>query len=773
LDPTECASTNYFIDSKMVIIDPPNDTLKLLREALETNEHTPVVGESEEILAYTASLAAALAATQDFQTSSWIEALSPYLSTLTLTSSSDTTNGTTVARDTIDVDETVERLKDLVEKATLSFEGEISDEEDDFGGEELCNIRFSLAYGGKILLHQTKLRLRRGHRYALVGQNGAGKTTLMTAIDNGKLEGWPFHLRTEYVDSGSNVDPEYEAKIVRQHLMESTGKPQDACTKQLEELKFTTTMMEGSIGELSGGWQMKLRLAKAVLIDADILLLDEPTNHLDKGTVEWVLNYLNGLTETTVICVSHDTPFIEAMCTDVIHYEHRDVWGPHRRLVHYRGKMSALVEKQPQAKHYFELSSTGNLKFVFPDPGRLDGIRTSTQKFLEMENVDYAYPGTKQNSLTDVNLKLSLSSRVAIIGPNGSGKTTLVKMIVGETQPSNVGTCRLYVHHNLRVAYVSQHAFFHVEKHLEDAPASYIQWRFKDGYDKEKIQSDAYRIDEVEQKAIDDFGLEEIWSRRLRAGVLEYEVKKRNVRERDNKYFSKSELLAMGFSKLIKQADEKIAAKEAGLDIRPITLTEIQRHLDDFGLAKEFGTYGKIRGLSGGQKVKLVLAAAMWNCPHLIVLDEPTNYLDREALGALSSALNEWGGSVLMISHSKEFYSSVCKEEWHLVDGKVQVQGLSSERKMRAVAKKKTYEKEIEGDELVEKAGGNVNANGDKYKDATTNFWGQTVSKKEARNYNKAKKKGDVVAMREILQIPKNKVMPGYEELGDGTEAKK
>lgn len=96
----------------------------------------------------------------------------------------------------------------------------------------------------------------------------------MTAIDNGKLEGWPFHLRTEYVDSGSNVDPEYEARIVWKHLMESTGKTRDACTKQLEELKFTTVMMEGSIGELSGGWQMKLRLAKAVLIDADILLLD-------------------------------------------------------------------------------------------------------------------------------------------------------------------------------------------------------------------------------------------------------------------------------------------------------------------------------------------------------------------------------------------------------------------------------------------------------------------------------------------------------------------
>jgi len=199
-----------------------------------------------------------------------------------------------------------------------------------------------------------------------------------------------------------------------------------------------------------------------------------------------------------------------------------------------------------------------------------------------------------------------------------------------------------------------------------------------------------------------------------------------------------------------------------------VTTSEIQRHLDDFGLAQEFGTYGKIRGLSGGQKVKLVLAAAMWNCPHLLVLDEPTNYLDREALGALSEALRNWGGAVLMISHNKEFYSSVCTEEWLVADGKVTVVGESEEREMKAVAKKKKFVKEETGDEKLDTAGGNTNINGDKYKDATVNFWGATVSKKEVRNYDKAKKKGDVATMRKILQIPMGKVMPGYEELGDG-----
>jgi elongation factor 3 len=361
----------------------------------------------------------------------------------------------------------------------------------------------------------------------------AGKTTLMSAINNGKLDGWPFHLNTQYVDSGSNVDPVHEAKNVFDELLTS-GKDKAACEVMLKELKFTEQMWNGTIGELSGGWQMKLRLAQAVLVDADILLLDEPTNHLDDGTVEWLTQYLSNLTETTVICVSHDTPFMERMCTDVIHYENRAVWGPHRRLVHYKGRMSAFVEKQPQAKHYFELSTT-DLKFTFPEPGRLEGIRTSTQKFLEMENVDYRYPGAKENSLNGVNLKMSLSSRVAVVGANGAGKTTLIKMLVGETQPSNPAGSKLFIHHNLRVAYVSQHAFFHVEQHLEEAPAAYIQWRFKDAYDKEKINSEMYRISPEEQEKIDEFGLEAIWSRRVRAGILEYEVKKRHIKERDNK----------------------------------------------------------------------------------------------------------------------------------------------------------------------------------------------------------------------------------------------
>jgi len=138
----------------------------------------------------------------------------------------------------------------------------------------------------------------------------------------------------------------------------------------------------------------------------------------------------------------------------------------------------------------------------------------------------------------------------------------------------------------------------------------------------------------------------------------------------------------------------------------------------------------------------------------------------------LSLALNQWGGAVLMISHNKEFYSSVCKEEWKMENGQLTIEGYSEEREMKAIARKKKFDKELDNDEVLEKAGGNKNINADKCKDATTDFWGQTVSKKEARQYDKAKKKGDVALMRKILQIPAGKVMPGFEELGNGSDAK-
>ena len=108
----------------------------------------------------------------------------------------------------------------------------------------------------------------------------------------------------------------------------------------------------------------------------------------------------------------------------------------------------------------------------------------------------------------------------------------------------------------------------------------------------------------------------------------------------------------MGFTKLVNEIDAKEAAR-LGMQTRPLTTAVIQKHLEDVGIEPEFGTHSRMRGLSGGQKVKVVLAAAMWNNPHILVLDEPTNYLDRESLGALAGAIRNYGGGCLMISHNR------------------------------------------------------------------------------------------------------------------------
>ena len=121
---------------------------------------------------------------------------------------------------------------------------------------------------------------------------------------------------------------------------------------------------------------------------------------------------------------------------------------------------------------------------------------------------------------------------------------------------------------------------------------------------------------------------------------------------------------------------EELDAKIASLRLyRALSNQLVISHLSDFGLEEEISAHNMIRGLSGGQKVKLVLAAAMWNQPHMLVLDEPTNYLDRDSLGALAAGIQEFGGGVLMISHNNEFTSALCHEEWQVADGGVAVQG--------------------------------------------------------------------------------------------------
>uniref|UniRef100_A0A7S3NQ38 ABC transporter domain-containing protein n=1 Tax=Aureoumbra lagunensis TaxID=44058 RepID=A0A7S3NQ38_9STRA len=633
-----------------------------------------------------------------------------------------------------------------------------------------CDVEFSLAYGGKLLLHNTRLFLKCGRRYGICGKNGVGKTTLMRNIANGKIEGLDPELCAIYVESHADDEGEEGELAVNKWIfqrpeLEERGRHDATEADQLlRSVGFNDELLNAPVNSLSGGWRMKLSLVVAALMDADICLLDEPTNHLDHKSVDWLTQYLNTCRACCMI-VSHDTSFLDAVCTDIIHYENK-------KLVRYHGNLSKFVAQVPEAKSYYELAES-TTKYYFPIPGRLDGINTTTKAVLKLDNATFTWPGRDRPQLIDVSVKLSLGSRVVVLGANGAGKSTLIKLIVGENGPDN-GDC-LWRHHNLRIAYVAQHSFHHIEQHLDSSPVEYLMWRFSKVIDQELLNQRLTELKrrQAENKKDEDqttlsrvrplpFTFEKIMGRREKAGVLEYEIKFVDRPERQNLYIDKDRLEQVGLAREVLEFDMFVAARAAGLDLLPCTTTEFQAHLDEFGLPQEFGTYGRIRGLSGGQKVKLVLAAAMWNRPHLLILDEPTNYLDRDSLGALSNAIRDFGGGVIMISHCKEFYEPLCNETWFVANGIVEVSGEAVEKQLK-VGKKK---REPKSPKEPTKTTGSTN---EEIKIVVPkDFWGKSLSKKDARAFEKAAKKRDIAAMRRILQVPKGKAMPGAPELGDG-----
>merc|ERR1711976_756452 len=158
--------------------------------------------------------------------------------------------------------------------------------------------------------------------------------------------------------------------------------------------------------------------------------------------------------------------------------------------------------------------------------------------------------------------------------------------------------------------------------------------------------------------------------------TYEYEVKWQFKPMESNVWVEKDILVKMGYLKLVQREDERQAAM-AGLMTKQLTQPCIEKHLGDFGVDPESASHTQINQLSGGMKFKIVLAAAMWQNPHVLILDEPTNYLDREGLGALVLAIKEYKGGVLIISHNKEFCDSVATEKWIMKGGYLRIEGES------------------------------------------------------------------------------------------------
>ena len=304
------------------------------------------------------------------------------------------------------------------------------------------------------------------------------------------------------------------------------------------------------------------------------------------------------------------------------------------KLNTFKGNLDEYVKSHPQARAYFSFSES-KMKFKFPQPGPIEGVRSKGKALMKMSKCTFTYPVNETPTLFDISVQVSLSSRVACIGENGAGKSTMIKLLVGEIIPQ-IGD--VWKHPNARIAYVAQHAFHHIESHLQKTPNEYIRWRFANGgEDKESLvkvslqfsdeeialQKKPFEIQMMDEQSgkitkIKRVVTELVGGRKTnKSKEYEYEVKYSGSTVDAGDYLPAKTLKKMGWDKAMKAVDLKLA-QLSGIFIRPLSTKNVEEHLEHCGLAREFGTHYRISALSGGQKVKVVLAAAMWMQPHIV-----------------------------------------------------------------------------------------------------------------------------------------------------------
>ncbi|CAD7960653.1 unnamed protein product [Amoebophrya sp. A120] len=532
----------------------------------------------------------------------------------------------------------------------------------------------------------------------------------------------------------------------------------------------------------SGGWRMKMQLLAAQIAKPDLLLLDEPTGHMDTSNQDWMQKWLNSFVTSekkTVISASHNLNWLATTVkmTDLIYFTNTAGGGMSLmfKLRQFHGslkdfaqkypkeweKIVATAEKQPGGR-----GSMGDVlgaqkvggaaaaaadagspqqeqnKIVFPQPGPLQGITSKTKQILKMDKVSFAYTGdsaaggknaSKTNVVNEVSLQLCLKSRVAVVGPNGAGKTTLMKLLLDELQPNSKtnnasfrAQNKIFRHPELRIACVAQQALHHLDRHLDETPFKYMQWRFEGLNDREnelnRIAGAMAAPPEPSPDVVNiaPFGwtvayqptaivrpvkfnpktnqplevarkLVAITDRRKNGANNGYDYQTTwegnfvPVDTITNVWVSREQLVEMGLENLAQREDERRAA-EKGLLNMVLTQQNVEEFFFNFGLSKEEVSFTPIGKLAAGQKAKLVLGASMWLHPHVLVLDEPTNYLDAKGLESLISGLETFGGGVIMVSHNEQFlqkagFLGATGECWRMtLDGKLTREGLLAEQ---------------------------------------------------------------------------------------------
>ncbi|KAJ7037472.1 P-loop containing nucleoside triphosphate hydrolase protein [Mycena alexandri] len=510
-----------------------------------------------------------------------------------------------------------------------------------------------VSFASNRILSGATLTLAHGRRYGLIGRNGVGKSTLLRHIAMREVP-IPAHITILFVeqeiigDDTLAIDSVLKADVWRDHLMKEEASlnatlaeleaegddkrfvdAREEASARLADVHARLSDMDAESGparaaallaglgfaesdqqrptkSFSGGWRMRLALARALFVKPSLLLLDEPSNHIDLNALAWLEDYLQTWPGTLLV-VSHDRAFLDAVATDIVHQHSsrldyykgnftqfystkserdRNLRKEYDTQMDYRKHLQAFIDRwRYNANRAAQAQSKIKILEKLPDLQPPEVEETEQFKFpetekispplLQMNEVTFGYTPEKI-ILRSVNIDVGLESRIAIVGANGAGKSTLIKVLTGELNPMAGHVTR---NGRLRVGYFAQH---HVDSLIPTmSPVQFLASKFP----------------------------------------------------------GKSE-------------------------------QEYRQHLGNFQISGMTGLQ-TIGTLSGGQKSRVAFAVLSLQQPHILLLDEPTNHLDIEGLDALMLALEKWNGGVIIISHDERFITTVAKELWVCGDGTV------------------------------------------------------------------------------------------------------
>jgi ATP-binding cassette subfamily F protein 3 len=508
----------------------------------------------------------------------------------------------------------------------------------------------SLRRGVKLVLDGASVVLQPGEKVGLVGRNGAGKSSLFSLLthrlqsDAGDVA-MPPRWRigevaqempetdqgaTEFVLEGDTRLMEAQAQLVQaeldddghamaeaHHAISDAGgfEARPRAQAMLLGLGFKTSELDSPVNSFSGGWRMRLQLARALMCPADLMLLDEPTNHLDLDALVWLEAWLKRF-EGTMIVISHDREFLDAITNVTLHLDatkltrytgnytafeemraermmqaQANFAKQQERMAHlqkfidrFKAKASKAKQAQSRVKALARMEKLGpvltsaDFQFEFREPLSLPNPMLA---FSMMACGYRADDGSETRIIDGINRSVLAGQRIGILGANGQGKSTLVKTIVGDL-PLLAG--EVTEGKGLSIGYFAQQ--------------------------------------ELDVLSLDD-------------GALMHMIR-----------------LAR---------DKGPAGREQ----------ELRDFLGSFRFVGEMVSQA-VGTLSGGEKARLVLAMLVWQRPNLLLMDEPTNHLDLTTREALSMALNEFEGTVMLVSHDRALLREVCDEFWLVTAGGVQ-----------------------------------------------------------------------------------------------------